>query len=140
MKQRSEELDNLDLTEEEREYQIKQWVEKEYINEILGRHSFATASSQFEMEPYIGKTPSLSQREKEIMIGKVGTRCCYPNCRESLSLEVHHIIPRSGGGTNKENNLIVLCNNHHHLADRGAIPRERLKAYSVAILKEDNYR
>lgn len=81
----------------------------------------------------------MSQREKESLINKVGTRCCYPNCSQSVGLEVHHIIPRSQGGTNKENNLIVLCPNHHHLADRGAIPRDRLKLYCVAKLKFESY-
>jgi 5-methylcytosine-specific restriction endonuclease McrA len=136
LKEKSKELDSLNLTQEEREYQIRQWVEKAYTNEILGKYT--SPFSENELESEVGRVPPLSQRDKEIMISKVGTRCCYPNCGETISLEVHHIIPRSEGGINKENNLIVLCNNHHHLADRGAIPRERLKAYCVATMKEDN--
>ncbi len=135
LKERLKELEGLDLTTEEKELQISEWVEKAYHNEILGIST--SASTESKIEPDVEKVPSLSQREKEIMINKVSTRCCYPNCRESISLEVHHIIPRSEGGTNKENNLIVLCNNHHHLADRGAISRDRLKMYSVAKMKDE---
>lgn len=40
-------------------------------------------------------------------------RCRIWGCNERISLEVHHIIPRSLGGKNKEWNLITLCHYHH---------------------------
>ena len=86
--------------------------------------------------PKVKKVPSLSQKKKEILIRKVGTTCCYPNCNETTTLDVHHIIPRHEGGTNEESNLVILCPTHHTKADRGAIPRERLKQYSVARMKK----
>jgi hypothetical protein len=135
LQEKTAELDSLNLTNEEREFQIIQWVEEAYNKEFVGGYSKSldVANSRFD------RVPPLSQREKELIISKVGTRCCYPSCEQSIGLEVHHIIPRSEGGTNKENNLVVLCPNHHHLADRTAIPRERLKMYSVARMKFNSY-
>jgi len=78
------------------------------------------------------KEPStLAHDETERIIHRVGTICCYPNCKETIALDVHHIVPRNEGGTNRDSNLIVLCPSHHRLADRGAIPRKRLEMYNV---------
>ena len=77
------------------------------------------------------KISTLAHDETERIIHRVGTMCCYPNCKETLALDVHHILPRNEGGTNRDSNLIVLCPTHHRLADRGAIPRKRLEMYSV---------
>lgn len=101
----------------------------------LGK-SIIDASKKIETKNRIeGRVPPLSQAQKEECIRLVGNRCCYPHCRETISLDVHHIVPRAESGSNKHSNLIVLCDNHHKLADRGAIPRERLKHYSVANVK-----
>jgi len=89
-----------------------------------------------EKMPEVKKTPPLSNKEKEMLIHKVGTRCCYPHCNETIALDVHHIIPRSEGGTSKENNLVVLCPTHHRMARDGTIPKQRLKLYSVARMKK----
>jgi 5-methylcytosine-specific restriction endonuclease McrA len=84
----------------------------------------------------IKKVPPLSQKKKEILIHNIGTKCCYPHCREKIALDVHHITPREEGGTNRENNLVVLCPTHHRMARDGTIPRQRLKLYSVAKKKK----
>ena len=73
--------------------------------------------------------------ENEEIIHRVGTICCYPNCNETIALDVHHIVPREEYGTNRDSNLIVLCPVHHRHADRGSIPRNRLKKYSVAKME-----
>jgi len=86
-------------------------------------------------KPTIQKAPRLSQKKKQVLIHSVGTKCCYPHCREKIALDVHHITPREEGGTNSENNLVVLCPNHHRMARDGTIPRERLRLYSVAKVK-----
>lgn len=83
-----------------------------------------------------GRVSSLTHDETERIIHRVGTICCYPNCKETIALDVHHIIPRDEGGTNRDNNLIVLCPVHHRLADRGAIPRKRLEMYSVTKMED----
>jgi 5-methylcytosine-specific restriction endonuclease McrA len=77
------------------------------------------------------RVSTLPHEETERIIHRVGTICCYPNCKETVALDVHHILPRSEGGTNRDGNLIVLCPTHHRLADRGAIPRKRLEMHSV---------
>jgi hypothetical protein len=129
LKERGDELESLNLTKEEKELLLKEWVEEAYKKEEILRY-------EPERKPIVERVPPLSQKQKEILIHKVGTRCCYPNCKETVTLTVHHIIPREKGGTNKESNLVVLCSHHHTLADRGAIPKERLRLYSVARMKK----
>jgi len=91
-----------------------------------------TGKSQKEsIDEDMEKTSTLPYEETERIIHRVGTICCYPNCKETIALDVHHIVPRREGGTNRDSNLIVLCPSHHRLADRGAIPRRRLEMYSV---------
>jgi 5-methylcytosine-specific restriction endonuclease McrA len=80
-------------------------------------------------------TPPLTSEQTERLIHSVGTRCSYPNCKETVSLDIHHIIPRQEGGSNRRSNLVVLCPTHHRLADRGAIPKRRLKMYSVSKME-----
>jgi len=45
-----------------------------------------------------------------------GGICCHPECKNTESLEVHHIIFRSDGGKHRLENLILLCHEHHFLA------------------------
>jgi 5-methylcytosine-specific restriction endonuclease McrA len=128
IKEKADELEG--LTEEEKEYLLKKWIEKEEEKELDREHKKEITKPEME------KVAPPSTTEKERLIQIVGTRCCYPNCKETLALEVHHIIPRAEGGTNKENNLVVLCPNHHRMARDGTIPRERLRLYSVAKVKK----
>ena len=48
-------------------------------------------------------------------------KCCMPNCKFGLDLEVHHIVPISKGGTDTFDNFIVLCQKCHR--------KNRLHAY-----------
>jgi len=96
-----------------------------------------TPSAQKEpVDSSSGRVSPLTHDETERIIHRVGTICCYPNCKETIALDVHHIISREEGGTNRDNNLIVLCPVHHRLADRGAIPRKRLEMYSVTKMED----
>lgn len=133
-KNRSKELEGLD--EEEKEYQINKWIKEEYEWDGEGYVAYTTASPITEEKPKIEKVSPLSQSQIAELIRKVGNRCCYPNCKETLALDVHHIKPRAEGGSNKENNLIVLCPTHHRYARDGTISRERLRQYSVANVKK----
>lgn len=132
-----------DLTDEEKEYLLNKWVDEEYFNELSGNSSNEmlcdSSNNQSVKEP---KTKTeivrpLSHSKTQRLITEIGTKCCYPDCKENITLEVHHIIPRSEGGSNKENNLIVLCNNHHKKADVGIIPKQRLKHHSIAKIKQN---
>ena len=136
--ERGNELDA--LTDEEKEYQIQEWVNEEEKAELRRKYLGESTDTQtaYSKTKNEDREYPLSQREKEAIINRVGTKCCYPNCGETLTLEVHHIIPRAEGGMNEDNNLIVLCNNHHHLADRGAIPKDRLRLYNIAMMTRKN--
>jgi len=108
--------------------------------------SYARASKKDERGKTKAKTTQgrltesavLSASKKARLIHEVGTRCCYPNCRQDIALDIHHITPRSEGGSSRESNLVVLCPTHHRLARNGTIPRERLRLYSVKRVKDDN--
>ena len=86
-------------------------------------------------ESQSAKVSRLTNDETERIILKVGTKCCYPNCIETIALDVHHIVPLREGGTNREDNLIVLCPVHHRHADRGSIPRKRLEMHNVTRME-----
>ena len=90
---------------------------------------------KLENESRSAKVSRLTHDETEKIIHKVGTICCYPNCKETIALDVHHIVPIGQGGTNRDDNLIVLCPVHHRLADRGAIPRKRLEMHNVTRIE-----
>lgn len=104
------------------------------IKLVRGSISTQKASERVK-EDRSGKVSRLTHDETERIILRVGTVCCYPNCPETISLDVHHIIPIEEGGTNEDRNLIVLCPSHHRLADRGAIPRKRLEMHNVTRME-----
>lgn len=74
-------------------------------------------------------------------IKKYGQKCEL--CRYKLSLDIHHITPKSRGGTNEIDNLMVICPNCHalitrrflHLNSRKDIIKMRNK---IAILLNDH--
>lgn len=70
--------------------------------------------------------PSRGQINR-LIVDIAHNKCEINGCNSEIGLQIHHIIPRSEGGRNKDNNMIVLCVKHHDMADRGDIPRDRLK-------------
>ncbi|NQU78509.1 HNH endonuclease [Candidatus Woesearchaeota archaeon] len=117
-KKRAGELEG--LTEKEQEYLINKWLEE-------GEEVDLTGKSRSGKPMFIEKP--LSKHQAERIIRERGTRCQYPNCFVRITLDVHHILPRSQGGSNNDNNLIVLCPNHHR--QQASIPKERLKYYAT---------
>lgn len=74
-----------------------------------------------------GLQPGTMQRNVKRKVFKIafesyGKRCEI--CGYALSVDVHHLIPRSQGGTNDPGNLSVLCPNHHREADLGILRPE----------------
>ena len=84
---------------------------------------------------------AVDARTKQILWGKAGATCAFPNCkrqlirdsttedREVLVGEVAHIVAQSQGGPRRDNqvpdgnidgygNLILLCHEHHELVDQ----------------------
>jgi len=47
-------------------------------------------------------------------------------CGYALSVDVHHLIPRSEGGKDEFNNLSVLCPNHHREIHLGILTVENI--------------
>lgn len=45
-------------------------------------------------------------------------------CDYTLSVDVHHLIPRSRGGNDNKENLSVLCPNHHREVHIGILTKE----------------
>ena len=50
-----------------------------------------------------------------------GGRCAVPGCRNSLWLDIHHIVLRAEGGDHDPDNLITLCGTHHRAQHRGSL-------------------
>jgi len=70
---------------------------------------------KFKIEGYkkTEKLRTLTKVMKELVIEERGTTCESSECKESIALQVHHIIPLSQGGTDKKTNLQVLCHECH---------------------------
>lgn len=84
---------------------------------------------QEETQRQVDVVPPLTVDERAQLIDAVGGRCENRNCRNELTLEVHHIEPRAQGGSNKLNNLIVLCASCHNLADKGEPSKAQLREW-----------
>lgn len=76
----------------------------------------------------VEKTPPAPEKLKnELIFDRANQHCEWCDNRVNTP-EVHHITPRKDGGPNKPGNLIVLCPNCHAQADRGGIPKTKLRA------------
>lgn len=83
------------------------------------------------------KIPPLSSNKVIKLKEAFNYECARPKCDNSLSLDVHHIIPRSEpDSSNKWNNLILLCKNCHDKADRGMWSRKELRYWSKQARKK----
>jgi hypothetical protein len=47
--------------------------------------------------------------------------CQFPGCRNTLAVDVHHIVPRCEGGTHHAHNQLVLCTVHHRAIHEGRL-------------------
>ena len=54
---------------------------------------------------------------KDTVLAAYDYRCA--NCRDTDSLEIHHVVPLSLGGTNEITNLVPLCHRCHKTAHCG---------------------
>ncbi len=99
---------------------------------------------------------SIDARTRQILWGKAGATCAFPNCRrrlvrdaspndrEVLVGEIAHIVAQSPGGPRRvaeipggdvdgNGNLILLCHEHHELVDQqpNTYPSERLLQFKA---------
>jgi len=58
-------------------------------------------------------TPSIPRAVRRHVLSRDHYTCRVPGCRNSSSVEVHHIVPRADGGSNHARNLIGICSIHH---------------------------
>ncbi len=84
-----------------------------------------------------GKQPGHPQQNirrklKEIAFKEYGEKCEV--CDYSLSVDIHHLIPRSEGGTNDMENISVLCPNHHREYHIGLLTKE-----DIAAIRNKNF-
>lgn len=74
-----------------------------------------------------GKQPwhpnqNVRRKLKEIAFDVYGYKCEI--CEYSITVDIHHLIPRSQNGSNNINNIAVLCPNHHREYHIGLLVKE----------------
>lgn len=62
------------------------------------------------LEEEAGLMPETAKRDLEELYGAL---CLYPECQESESLQIDHVVPLTKGGTNSLLNLQLLCPYHN---------------------------
>ena len=77
---------------------------------------------------------NIRRKLKEIAFKNYGKRCEV--CGYSLSVDVHHLIPRSQNGLDEKENLAVLCPNHHREMHIGILTREDVLNYRKPVEME----
>lgn len=71
---------------------------------------------------------------KQQVLHETGFQCANPNCRATLTLDIHHLVPVSDTGTNDPANLIALCPNCHSRYHRGPIPLESIRSWKMLAI------
>lgn len=71
---------------------------------------------------------------KREVLTEAGYRCAVPTCRNTLALDLHHIIAVEEGGPNALSNLLALCPTCHALYTRGIIARESIHAWKQIVV------
>lgn len=63
-----------------------------------------------------------------------GYYCANPNCRNVITLEIHHIVPVKDDGSNEPDNLIALCPYCHELHTKDFIPAEAIETWKSMLV------
>ena len=72
------------------------------------------------------------------MLAEAGHKCANPNCRNVITLDLHHITWVKDGGGNVVSNLIALCPYCHALHTRGHIGREAIETWKYLLESLNN--
>lgn len=75
------------------------------------------------------RRPDIPAEVKRQVLVEAGHRCAIQRCKETVVLDIHHIIPWETCKEHKPENLIALCANCHRLAELGIIDRKSLRIY-----------
>ena len=73
------------------------------------------------------KRKTIRPAVRQAVLTRDHDRCSLPTCRNTLWIDVHHIIPKSQGGSHQESNLLSLCGQHHRLLHDGQMALEPSK-------------
>lgn len=65
-------------------------------------------------------------------------RCGNPRCRQTLTLDLHHIEAVREGGGNEAENLIALCPTCHAQFERGYIEKDAVIAWKGLLVSLNN--
>jgi hypothetical protein len=87
------------------------------------------------------KTPTrkkISPAVKQLVLAEAGHKCANPNCRATITLELHHIEWVKDGGGNVVANLLPLCGYCHGLHTQGHIPRESIETWKYLLESLNN--
>ncbi|HBE70914.1 MAG TPA: hypothetical protein DDW52_22440 [Planctomycetaceae bacterium] len=81
----------------------------------------------------MAKRKKIDDGMRSLLLTQCGYMCANPVCRQTLTLELHHIEYVSEGGGNTLENLLPLCPNCHTLHHAGHIPKEAIKAWKLLL-------
>ena len=56
-------------------------------------------------------------------------------CNYSVSVDVHHLIPRFENGSDEPNNLSVLCPNHHREVHNGILNKQDILRFRETLVE-----
>jgi 5-methylcytosine-specific restriction endonuclease McrA len=86
----------------------------------------ARCDAQHVGHTHVGAEPTKARQDitpalRRHVLRRDGGRCVVPGCRQSLFLDLHHVVLRSEGGEHSVDNLITVCGAHHRALHRGQL-------------------
>jgi hypothetical protein len=84
---------------------------------------------QRHVDAHVGGVPGKARQDvppavRRRALRRDGGRCVVPGCRQSIFLDLHHVVLRSEGGDDIADNLITVCGAHHRALHRGQLAIE----------------
>jgi 5-methylcytosine-specific restriction endonuclease McrA len=73
----------------------------------------ARIASSLHAEPVVIEPRAMTPKRRERILAKHNGCCAYPECTETVGLELDHTIPLALGGRDADENLRPLCGPHH---------------------------
>jgi 5-methylcytosine-specific restriction endonuclease McrA len=104
----------------------KQQARGELIEVASDVVEMAQCDAQHVGHTHVGAQPTKARQDvapavRRHVVRRDGGRCVVPGCRQSVFLDLHHVVLRSEGGDHDANNLITVCGAHHRALHRGQL-------------------
>ena len=77
---------------------------------------------------------------RRAVVRRDGGRCVVPGCKNTLFLDVHHIVLRSEGGDDDPDRMVLLCGAHHRAQHRGQLIIEGSMSTGLSFRHADGAR